>query len=425
MSRIFRKRIDDCISKCTQFISKSSRHVNGDYGWHQHLGTKKIGIVATAMVLLFYKRIGQECPEKEEALKFIRSKANLEGNNRVGWPYISNTHGNSNVESTCWALSALNAYESDVSSELINKGVSWIISQYHSLTHSDNGWGFTNDSISRIYITALVLRTLKRLGKTESEEYESALSWLKNSQNDDGGWGELPDRGSSVFFTSYVILTLLECDVDNSDSIIRDAHHWIDQRMRDLSATDSSMLCYMEFIESGTGEDRSRIPFFHYVSPYILQAYSKLDSNSPYIYTCLESWLKYCKDGMIEHPMLENSKITPVWAICDTVEGLEIWKESYPEWDKLYQFSLLFNRLYSFKKHNPIRFLSSGSKWILNGVLLIAIIWPILYFYEDILSWFNVKEYNGWGQLIISFAASSIYGLLGYLFGIFKAKSKR
>lgn len=424
MNKIFREQIDKCISQCTQIIANTSRHVDGYYGWHQHLGTKKIDIVATAMVLLYYKRLGLECPEKDRALDFIKSKAKRENDDCIGWPYISNTHGNSNVESTCWALLALYSYLREECSELIGKGFNWIISQYQSQTHGDNGWGFTNDSIPRIYITAFVLRTLTKLGRTESEEYESALSWLKSSQNDDGGWGELPDRGSSLFYTSYVVLTLLECGGNIEDSIIRDAKHWLDQRMKDQSVSDSSLLCYLEFIESGTGENRTRITFFHYVSPYILQAYSKLDPNSPYIYTCLESCLKYCKDGMIEHPMLENSKITPVWAIYDTVSGFEVWKKSYSDWDKLCQFSIFFKRLRSFRKYNPIRFLASSYKWILNGILLIAVIWTILYFSDTILSWLNMTEYNGWGQLIISFGASTIYGLLGYLLGRLRVSSR-
>lgn len=424
MNKIFRKQIDDCISQCTQFIATSSRHVDGDYGWHQHLGTKKIGIVATAMVLLYYKRIGLDAPGKDDALAFIKSKAKIENDECVGWPYISNTHGNSNVESTCWALSALYSYLPEECSELIEKGVNWILSQYQNLAQGDNGWGFTNDSIPRIYITAFVLRTLTKLGRAESEEYESALSWLKNSQNDDGGWGELPDRGSSLFYTSYVVLTLLECNGNNGDSIIRDAKHWLDQRMKDMSETDSSLLCYVEFIESGTGENRTRITFFHYVSPYILQAYSKLDPNSPYIYTCLKSCLNYCRDGMIEHPMLENSKIIPVWAIYDTVIGFEVWRTAYSDWDTLYQFSIFFNRLYSFRKCNPIRFLSSGCKWIFKGILLVAVIWAILYFSDTILSWLNLTEYNGWGQLLISFGASTIYGILGYLLGRLRVKPR-
>lgn len=424
MSKVFRKQIDDCISQCTAFLSSSSRHINGEYGWHQHLGTNKIGIVATAMALLYYKNLGLECPGASFAIEFIKRKAKAENNDCLGWPYISNTHGQSNVESTCWALLSLHEYVPAECAAMIDQGVNWILSQHKNIAHSDNGWGFTMDSKPRIYITAFVLRTLTKLGKTDSEKYESALKWLKNSQNDDGGWGEIPERGSSIFYTAYAVLTLLECGENCDSKDIRMAKNWLDMRLSSLSISDPALLCYMEFIESGTAENRSRITFFHYVASYVLQAYSKLDYKSPCTFKALNACLINCDEGLIEHPMLENSKIVPVWAIYDTVIAFHIWKKSHTNWDKTYQFSILFNKIRSFSKNNPLRFLPSNLQWAWKGIILLLIIWSILHYSHPIMTWLNTTTFSGWGQLIISFTASAIYGLLGLIVGWLLTKLK-
>lgn len=196
MKYIYRKNVDGIINACTKTLDDNHRHIGSDAGWHQHLGSHKVGIVATAMALLYYQMVSRECPEKEENLEFLRKKRNIDG----GWPYISNTNGDSNVESTCWVLCALHQYDAQLYSREIEDGTTWLLTQYDQREDIDSGWPFMRDSLSRIYLTAFVLRTLKKLGKDSRQEYESAKKWLINAQNDDGGWGELPERGSSLFY---------------------------------------------------------------------------------------------------------------------------------------------------------------------------------------------------------------------------------
>lgn len=107
MKRFFKKDIEDRIEKFTEVLTASQRHIDGNTGWHQHLRAPKIGIVATAMALIYYKKIEQPCPDEEQCLNFIRSKVMEDG----GWPYISNAANRSNIESTCWALQALHLYD--------------------------------------------------------------------------------------------------------------------------------------------------------------------------------------------------------------------------------------------------------------------------------------------------------------------------
>lgn len=170
MKNIRRKDIDNNIETFTRIIDDNHRHIGDETGWHQHLGSHKVGIVATAMALLFYKAINKNAPEKELNLKFLLNKQNSDG----GWPYISNTNNESNVESTCWALLALYKYNFVSFHEQIENGINWLFSQYDQILDSDNGWAFIKGSKPRIYITSFVLRILKMLGKDTRQEFESA-----------------------------------------------------------------------------------------------------------------------------------------------------------------------------------------------------------------------------------------------------------
>ena len=104
MKKLKYSEIDSIIKKSIDTMSDSIRTVDEYTGWHQHLGSNKIGIVATSMAIKFYKElVGTLCPSEDAAKYFIYNKQNEDG----GWPYISNTNGESNIEATCWALQAL------------------------------------------------------------------------------------------------------------------------------------------------------------------------------------------------------------------------------------------------------------------------------------------------------------------------------
>ena len=91
MKNLYCNKLDAAVKACTKTLTDNQRHVGEDVGWHQHLGTNKIGIVATSIALLYYKMIGKPCREEEQCLSFLVKRQNQDG----GWPYISNTKGES------------------------------------------------------------------------------------------------------------------------------------------------------------------------------------------------------------------------------------------------------------------------------------------------------------------------------------------
>lgn len=373
MKYIYRKNVDGIINACTKTLDDNHRHIGSDAGWHQHLGSHKVGIVATAMALLYYQMVSRECPEKEENLEFLRKKRNIDG----GWPYISNTNGDSNVESTCWVLCALHQYDAQLYSREIEDGTTWLLTQYDQREDIDSGWPFMRDSLSRIYLTAFVLRTLKKLGKDSRQEYESAKKWLINAQNDDGGWGELPERGSSLFFTCYCILTLMECGIGVDDIMMVNAFGWLDRKMSETNIYDSSLICYLEFIEKGTRGERIRIPFFHYVLPYVVMAYLKLGKKGGMVLDAMRVLIERSSKGKIEHPMLENSRIIPIWALYDTVSAYKYFKDSFKNWEGKYKFVVLFNRILGIGRCNLFRPLIRISNWFWRFMAVFMVVYIV------------------------------------------------
>lgn len=418
MRCIYRQNLDDIINACTKTLNDNHRHIGNDVGWHQHLGSHKVGIVATAMALLYYQVVSEECPKKEESLEFLINKKNADG----GWPYISNTNGDSNVESTCWALYALHQYDAQLYSREIETGTTWLLAQYDQHEDIDSGWPFMRDSLPKIYLTAFVLRTLKKLGKNNGQQYEAAKRWLVDAQNDDGGWGELPERGSSLFFTCYCILTLTECGIGEDDTMIVKALGWLDRKMSEINIYDSSLICYLEFIEKGTGEERVRIPFFHYVLPYVVMTSLKLGKKGPVVFNAMKVLMERSSKGSIEHPMLENSRIIPIWALYDTVSAYKCFKDSFENWEQKYKFIVLLSRIRGIGKCNLLRPLIRMSDWLWRLAAVFMAVYIVVGYWGDISSWWTVVNNKTLGQLLISIAATVIYTVVMLMLSFIKKR---
>lgn len=422
MKNLYCNKLDAAVKACTKTLTNNQRHVGEDVGWHQHLGTNKIGIVATSIALLYYKMIGKPCREEKQCLSFLEKRQNQDG----GWPYISNTNGESNVESTCWALQALKRYnEENTYDEILREGIDWIVSQHTFIEDNDSGWGFIKESVPRVYITALVLRTLVMLDRKDLQEFESAKQWLVNAQNEDGGWGELSDRGSSFFFTSYVIVSLLECGYQKTDGVIKKAKTWLEIQLREFDMEDASLLCYMEFIEKGVGEKRVRIPFFHYVLPYVIKACIRLDVDNRTIFKAITLLESRTQDGEIEHPMLENSKIKPIWALFDSVLSIKEFEGQFEKWNDLHEIILVYKWFWTFSKKNPLRFIVRYFDMVSRTMIMAAVFYGSFVLIKDnwnaVNEWFVGLKDSTTGGILISMIAAVV--LSGLSWGLKKVNS--
>lgn len=230
-------------------------------------------------------------------------------------------------------------------------------------------------------------------------------------------------NGSNLFFTSYCISTLIKIGFTPDDPIIKKAHDWLNKRLQETEKDDPSLVCYMEFIEEGIGQSRIRITFFHYVLPYVAKAYMNLGCNNRHLFNSLYYLIQRSKDGIIEHPNLENSRIHPIWALFDASTCFIDFKNLHSSnWKKEYVFSCIFNKIRSYRWWSPFRLFTLFSAWTCGGIAVLVFVWIIIWQAANIATFWNTIEHKIWGGIIISLIASVIYGICGALIGYFKKR---
>lgn len=330
MEHVKRRELDDIINKCLNHLKDSQRKKEDYFGWHQHLGTNKLGIVATSMALLSYDMMDNitNCPNHLNCLEYINTQKNKDN----GWSYISNSGGTSNVEATCWAIQALLTDKNQTYKEEISKAVHWVLSQHstNKITDSDAGWAYIKDAEQKVYVTCLAIKTLSLAKKIVVENIQdqidtkitSAISWLKSIRKDCSGWGENEKSDANLFYTSYVVPVLIEYgNVKKDEEIIINAIAFIQSQLASYNYSSSKYDCLIEFIEYNdpNGNNRIRVTFFHDVLQYALIALINSGKEYDTVYWGIKYLCsKFC-NGEIEHPLMEKSKIYPIWPIYDTL----------------------------------------------------------------------------------------------------------
>lgn len=376
------------IAELQDNLDANIRTIDGDVGWHQHLGARKIGIVASAIGILMHKKLETAFAKEVNVVASLSEKQNADG----GWPYISNSHNESNVEATCWAMLALHACnENGQYNERISHGIEWLLNQNPS-RKDDLGWPFRENGEARVYITCFVLRTLSVLNMEDNEKVEAAIHWLMNIQNKNGGWGEVLGDEPSIFFTSYALLTLSELAEKTQRSFnesIDNGKKWLRSSMKGLSLEASFLNCRLEMIESENQGNKYRISFFHYVLPYVVLCYDKLGMHDKVLFDSIKLLMDRSNGGIVEHPMLDSSKKRPIWALY----GVFLALSSVVSGDKSDKLIFVFlNHIYKIPSCWLTRcFMRIANRWVLSAFIIALIIfwggafavkfWNILYDY--------------------------------------------
>ena len=365
------------IAELQDNLDANIRTIGGDVGWHQHLGACKVGIVASAIGILMHKKLGTAFEKEGNVVTGLAKKQNSDG----GWPYISNSQNESNVEATCWALLALHACnEYSQYDEIISHGTEWVLNQNLS-GREDQGWPFRENGKARVYITCFVLRTLSVLNVNDNEKVEAAIHWLINIQNKNGGWGEILGDEPSVFFTSYALLTLSELAGKTQRSFnesINNGKKWLSSSMKDLSLEASFLNCRLEMIESENHGNKYRVFFFHYVLPYVVLCYEKLEIHNKVLFDSIKLLMDRSKGGVVEHPMLDNSKKCPIWALYGVFLALSSIV-SCCDSDKL--IFVFLNRIYRIP-----------SNWFTKCLLKLASVWSLYIIIISFIVYFGGAE---------------------------------
>jgi hypothetical protein len=408
MIKIHPQQIDVLIEKGVSNIKKDFRQVNGKAGWHQHLGTDKVGNTATAIGILLLNKLNKDFNHKHIAVDSLRQSQLIDKTDKSingGWNYVSNLNNLPATDPTCWALQALNT-ELATTDITIQRGIGWLLSN-HSSNGQDNGWGTIHSDVARTYSTCIALRTLKLLGYDNNPQFQSALSWLRKAQNDDFGWGDKFGFPSTVNHTAQAIITLLLCNSSQSTSETEKGIEWLNKSFDTKpfweNLEDGGLIELNDIKFSHNGHDFThRISYYHFSTPYAIIALIKSGKlNSPIVFKGIEYLLKSSNKGYWEHPYLLNHRIHPIWAIYDSVLAFTELKQNTNNWIDLLEIKLKDDKII-FHYNNKVSVLATNqtqekgnfklelSHKIALGALIVATI--VMLFGNNILGRLTDKE---------------------------------
>ena len=373
------EKLERVLQKSLIYIKDNYRVIGNKHGWHQFLGTNRIGNIATAQALLCFWYCQQDFNERNLALdtllenQFSTAGDILRGG---GWAYVTNVNDIPTTESTCWTLLSLLKINNDLVKvkRSVMRGIQWILANHQHGNGDDAGWGSTKFDPSRIYPTTLALRVLKESDCTNNPQYQEALAWIKNARNlNDGGWGEIKGAPSTHLHTAHTIITLLECGLSLESEIIQKA---VDRLLDCFDEknlwNDFNIGGLVELMDVRAPTDSPRrITYYHFTTPWVLTALIKsgrLQHTAVFkaVNWLLESW----RGGYWDHPFLSYMSNKPIWAIHDALLALSTFKSKFTNWQDIEEISLEKNQLV-IKGKNKRGYLSSIIKrFIFNKITL-------------------------------------------------------
>ncbi len=415
------KEITNLIDECERLLDANVRIIDGKKGFHQHLGSNKIGYVATSMVLIYNYEVGREKNYTSNCLQTILEGQNEDG----GWAYVTSENQESNVDATCWSLQCLNLYKSENEniSKALDLGVEWllnIIIKKRSVSHSDVGWGFSQEGEQSIVLTCRVLQTLIMLGRIDSEVFHSAFKWLLSTQQEDGGWGFFQMSRTDLYSTSYAMYIILTIGRKDYEEYVDKALKYLETNLLYAKKNKDIYFSKLVFIEENSQNKKNRLPYFYYPLPMTLQTLILHGKKKELI-------VKYCKELVsqyvnknFQHPMISYKKIIPIWNIIDIAKTLSMFKHFCGKWNKKSHIIGFLEFKISIKKRSLFSYIFNIPtyvwRYLLGGGLLSLFLYSM--FIIDTVEWLELfRDNHGiWYSLICSFLPLTVSKVFSLFF---------
>lgn len=389
MEKITPSQIDKIVQKSIDNLKQNFRTIDGQSGWHQHLGANKVGNIGTAQGLLILNYFNSDFNNKYLAVEFLRqSQFKGTGNSQIdgGWSYVSNLNRIPTTESTAWALLGL-FNEVSREDETVKNGLNWLLNN-HLNTDNDKGWGSLKNDESRVYATCLVLRVLKKYNLGNISQFQKGYNWLKQARNTDNGWGDKFGHPSTITHTAHALIALLECGEPKDSGLIQQGSNWLVGSFEEdkfwIDVENGGLLEFMDInvVQNGNIYPH-RISYYHFSTPYAIIALIKAGLiNLSVVFKGLDYLIQSNSHGNWEHPFLANQRIHPIWAIHDSLLAFKTFKENCNNWNEIESIILKGNSVsFKYKKIDNfvlnfiIRFMRNKIVW---GILVLIPISLIL-----------------------------------------------
>ena len=348
--KIQKNKIDNVVQEALGFVKSYCRIIGKKHGWHQFLGSNKVGIVATAQALLCFHYFQEDFSEKQHAIATIKQAQFLgKGDETLdgGWAYVTNASIFPTTECTAWVLLLL-LEEGINARECLDKGIAWLLANHPTDVKNDLGWGSTKfDNEPRVYATALALRVLARGKYTTTNQFIKAKNWLIMVRNEeDGGWGEKRGSPSTFLHTAHALITLRECGIDPHSEILSEGCDWL-LKMYDPENlwNDLQRGGLVEHVNidapPGIVPSTQRVTYFHFTTPWVINALIVCGKiNVIQVFRGINWIVENCHNGYWNHPYLLSIKNKPMWAIHDSLLALKNFQATFPQWNEIKQVIL-------------------------------------------------------------------------------------
>lgn len=321
--------IRSAIKAALRNIKNNYREHDSKQGWHQYLGTEKIGNIASAQALMLFSVFNEDFNKSYLVFKTLFDNQFFkENDSRIdgGWGYATNFSTFPTTEATSWVLQSL--YSEFRNSLAAQKGLLWLINN-HIDGVFDEGWGTIKIDQSRVYSTCLVLKTLKMYGRDKETNYHKGLNWLLKAQNTDSGWGDRFGFPSSISHTSQVIITLKFLGIDNDHEKLNLGIEWLKLNTKSVDLMQKNpKLGFQELMEFNyiVNGKYSNVRLVYNHMPLQLASTALIVSGnfaSPVVFEIINHLLKNHNNFFWSHPVFANDIRKPMWAIYETLQLFE------------------------------------------------------------------------------------------------------
>lgn len=387
-----KNKIDNVVQKALGFVKSYYRIIGKKYGWHQFLGSNKIGNIATAQALLCFHYFQKDFSEKHRAITSIKQAQFLNKNDKTldgGWANVTNASTFPTTECSGWILLLL-LEEKINAGECLNKGIAWLLANHPTEEKSDLGWSSIKYDEShlkydeiRVYATALALRVLARGKYTTTDQFIKAKHWLIMARNEqDGGWGEKKGSPSTFLHTAHALIALRECGIDPDSETLSKGCDWLlnmyDPRNLWNDPIRGGLMEYVDIYAPPI----QRVTYLHFTTPWVINALIMCGRiNTIQVFRGINWIVENCHNGYWDHPYLVSSKNKPMWAIYDSLLALKNFQATFSHWSKIKQV-ILKNGEITIKPISKTRIsitqyferlLKSKITWVCVGVILVVL----------------------------------------------------
>lgn len=394
------------------FGNIKSYYRDGQNGWHQFLGSNKVGNIATAQALLCYDYHNKEFLNKSKALQTIIKNQFTSPEKAIdgGWAYATNGSFLPSTEPTCWSLLAI-LDNSD--SGAINKGINWLLGNHPNSEIEDLGWGSTKIDKPRVYSTALAIRVLNRANNTDNQQFIKAKSWLLSAKNKDGGWGETIGLPSSIVHTAHALIALHQCNI--SSEILEKGCNWLlNQIISDEFWENQANKEQIEYIDIThpleSTPTKQRIVYVHFPVPWAISSLISCNmTNQIQVFKGINWIIENCPNGYWES-FEKNTGKTTMWSVHDLLMALKDLKSIFPHWESISKIIVSKSGNVKTETHKSGLSLTSVKNYIKNKIAITLLLVSII---AVILKLFNViTAEQGVFGIIIPLAGSIVANLL-------------